>query len=216
MNNTKGCRRGEGTDPSGPTGQGRKSSKCNRRRKKNLCRRKPVETLSGPRINEIFNKLNMLISDRIEVKALRKEEANDIIGILVSGSLPGLMRFSKVDQSIELMFNNAEIGKFRAVIQTDAFHREICKQRNNGIACLNGIAGRDTFHLQISGLAVNESNQKPFANTAIYGVAFPVANAKPLTYHFRPVRNEPVGLNGIIIGISGLLFLAAAPQILFA
>lgn len=78
---------------------GRLSRKCNTTIQ-NFSWSVPVKTLSWAVVNKALNKLNILKCNRPEIKPLGKEETDNIIGVLVCSTLPGLMRLSKVDKRV--------------------------------------------------------------------------------------------------------------------
>ena len=78
---------------------GRKSSKCNRIRAENLSRSFPIETFSGAVIDKVFDKLNILIGNRPEIKAFGKEKSDNVVRIFVCSALPWFMRLGKEDKS---------------------------------------------------------------------------------------------------------------------
>ena len=78
---------------------GRKSSKCNTFLGKNLSRSFPIETFSRAVIDKVFDKLNILIGNRPEIKAFWKEKSHNVVRIFVCSALPWFMRLGKVDKS---------------------------------------------------------------------------------------------------------------------
>jgi len=109
-------------------------------KRKKFSRRKPVETLSGSGIDNVFNKLDIGSRSSAEIKALWEIEANDVIGIFVGTPLPRLVRLSEIDQRIELVFDIMEIGELRTVVQTDASDRKAIKQSNDCSSCFIGVS----------------------------------------------------------------------------
>ena len=109
-------------------------------KRKKFSRRKPVETLSGSGIDNVFNKLDIGSRSSAEIKALWEIEANDVIGIFVGTPLPRLVRLSEIDQRIELVFDIMEIGELRTVVQTDASDRKAIKQCNDCSSCFIGVS----------------------------------------------------------------------------
>ena len=63
--------------------------------------------------------------------------------------------------------------------------------------------------------AVNQCYQEAFSYTAINSITLPVTDSNPITDLVRPLRDNPVRLDGVIVGISGLNTLSAASEILF-
>ena len=63
--------------------------------------------------------------------------------------------------------------------------------------------------------AVYQGYQQSFANTTIHCIAFPIADPDPVTDLFRPLGDNPVGLDAVIVGVSGLDPLSTASKMLF-
>ena len=63
--------------------------------------------------------------------------------------------------------------------------------------------------------AVNQCYQESFSYTAINSITLPVTDAIAVAYFFGPLRDDPVRLNAVIVGISGLNTLSTASEILF-
>ena len=75
------------------------SIKCNRI-SQNFSWSFPAKTLPGTVIDQIFNDLNILISNRPEIETFWKEKTNHIVGVLIRSTLPGFMWFGKVDEGM--------------------------------------------------------------------------------------------------------------------
>ncbi len=91
---------------------GRLSSKCNTL-KKNFGGRFPTKTLTRTVVDDAFDELNRLVSNRSEVKAFWEEKTDNIVGVLVRSTLPRLMRLGKVNKSgidVLLTFGSQKIG----------------------------------------------------------------------------------------------------------
>ena len=67
----------------------------------------------------------------------------------------------------------------------------------------------------MSAFAVHQCYQQSFANTAIHSIAFPVTDPDPVADLVRPLRDDPVRLNAVIVGIPGLNSLSPASKVLF-
>ena len=70
-----------------------------------------------------------------KIAALRKEEAQEPIGIFIGASLPGLVRLSKVDRSSQSLFQALKVSELRTIIEADALYWKPTQQ------CLNDSAG---------------------------------------------------------------------------
>ena len=100
------------------------SSKCNRRMKENIHRRKPAQTLARARVDEINDILQLLISDGEEIAALGEEEAKQAVDILIGAALPRGVRLGKEDRCLESFLNLPEPGELSTVIEGNAVNRD--------------------------------------------------------------------------------------------
>ena len=80
---------------------GGKSSKCNTF-EENFSRSFPTKRFSGAIIEQIFDMKDLLSGNSPEIKTLREEKTNQIIGVLINTSLLGFMRLGKVDHCMKV------------------------------------------------------------------------------------------------------------------
>ena len=99
------------------------SSKCNTSREENFLGGLPSETLARSFVDEVDNSLKLIVRDGKEITALREEEAQKTIEVLVSAALPGRMRVSEVYGSSKGFLQFSERSKLRAIIQRKAVYR---------------------------------------------------------------------------------------------
>ncbi len=64
----------------------------------------PTETFSRTIIDQILNDLNIRISNRTKIKSFFEKETNNIISVLISASLPGLVRLSEIHFCTKVSF----------------------------------------------------------------------------------------------------------------
>ncbi|MDO4733074.1 MAG: hypothetical protein Q4B50_06120 [Bacillota bacterium] len=61
----------------------------------------------------------------------------------------------------------------------------------------------------------HQHHKESLPNAAADRDTCPMANSATVMELFRPLGNDPIGLNGIVVGISGQLFLSMTPQMNF-
>lgn len=176
----------------------------------------PAKRLPGAMIDEVFDELNVLIGDLPEIKPFWKEKSYNTVRVLVRTTLPRFMWLGKVDKGGEALFQLAKLGKFRAVIKAKAFDRQSVQQLLNGFACLRRIPALDQAHPQIPAFSVDQSDQKPFPNTAVDRIALPVTDSDSATDRLRPFGNDSIRLDAVVIGVTGLNSLSATSEMLFS
>ena len=91
---------------------GKKSSKCNRRGEENFGWGEPTEAFSGARIKQMDNKIYMFRGSSTKIAALREEETQQAVGVLVCSTLPWFVRLGKINQSMEFGFQSPEFSEF--------------------------------------------------------------------------------------------------------
>ena len=84
--------------------------------KKEFRRRFPAKAFSWTRVNKRNDRLELGIRNSPKIAALRKEEAQEPIGIFIGASLPGLVRLSKVDRSSQSLFQALKVSELRSCI----------------------------------------------------------------------------------------------------
>ena len=78
---------------------GRLSSKCNTS-SQNFGWSFPAKTFPGTIVDQVFDNLNIFISNRPKIKPFWKEKTDNIVRILVCSALPRFMRLGKVDKGV--------------------------------------------------------------------------------------------------------------------
>ena len=192
------------------------SSKCNRRRRKNITGRFPAKTLARSRVKEINDGLKILIRKREEVAALGEEESQQAIDVFVGATLPGRMGSGEEDRGIKRFLHLSEPGKLRAVVEREAADRSSFEGGKDGMEGVVGLLGVKQRSTEEPALAIHEGDNSSLANSTANGIALPIANAQTVEDFLRPVGNETIGMDGIVVGIAGLNSLASAAQVCLA
>ncbi len=181
------------------------SRKCNgERREKNFLRSFPTEAFTRTRIEERDNKLEIGTRNGAKVIAFREEETKKIIHIFVGATLPGSVEISEKERSFKFLFHFPETREFGTIIQGNTENRFAFQRDKNRFLNFVLMKRRDLVRTKEAGLAVNESNDSPLSFSAADGIPFPIANSGTLDNRIRPIANEAIRVNGVVIGISGL------------
>ena len=111
-----------------------------------------------------------------EIAALGEEEAEKAVGILIATTLPGLMRLSEEDGSIQHIFEVTELSEFRAIVQRKAENRHSTESGKDRAACISGRTGRNRIATEEARFAIDQGNSSTFSPSANDRVAFPITN----------------------------------------
>ena len=76
------------------------SSKCNTLPRQNLSGSETAEAFSGAVIYQVSHEVNILLRNRPKIRAFWKEEAKEVVGVLVGSVLPGLVGFGEIDEGL--------------------------------------------------------------------------------------------------------------------
>ena len=166
-------------------------------------------------IDKILDQLNIGVRNGMEIEALGEVETNNIIGIFVCATLPGLMRLGEIDQRIKLFFDLMEICELGAIIETDASDGKTIEQGGNCSSSFLCIPAGNVAKAKKACFAIHKRNQQTLADAAIDRVAFPVADAAAGLDFIRPLRDNAIGLNAVIAGGTRHHTLSATAKMLF-
>lgn len=175
----------------------------------------PVKTFARTGVDEINNSLKLIIRNGKEIAALREKEAKKIVNVFVAAAFPRRMRLSKENRSVQGSFDFPEEREFGTIVEGNTEDRTAMKSFQHSL-----LGFFRTFTAQASGaeearFTIDHGNNPAFTNSTANRVTFPVANPQPLDDLRRPISNQPIRMNGIIVGISRLNTLSFASEMRF-
>lgn len=166
--------------------------------------RKIAKTLSGSVVDQIQNRVKLLVSNFCEVGAFWEEETKQAIHILVTAALPGGVRIRKINLHIQGLFQVFEAEELGAVVQSEGNGRYLFGFAQSGdegrVGGFDGLVPCNGGYGQ-TGLSVNTGDQIAFADRAVYCITLEVTQTASLISDRLPVMNGTVKIAGI-----GLLF----------
>lgn len=166
-------------------------------------------------VDEAFDEKNIKLGKISKVKSFGKEKANDVVGVLVGSTLPGFMRLCEVHEGVKVLFQGPELRELRTVVETNTLYRQILHHLLNCATGLFGRPGGKKSQPEIAAPAIHKRNERPLTDSPAHRVTFPIADPFSALNYLGPLGNYAVGLNGIIVGISGLNTLSTASKVLF-
>ena len=71
--------------------------------------------------------------NRPKIRAFGKEEAKEVVGVLVCTALPGLVGFGEINEGTQLLLHLVKAGELRAVVETDALNGITAQKSYDGV-----------------------------------------------------------------------------------
>ena len=194
---------------------GRKSTKCNTFVKEDLSRRSPTKAFPRSGVDQRHDRVYVLLRDGPEITALGEEKAQEAVGVLVRPTLPRLVRLSKVDHGVQRLLQGPELGELRAIVQADAMDRKALEHPADHCLRQLRLASLQQSRSQETALPVHLRHEEPLPCGSIHRIALPVADPRALADLLRPLRDDTVRLDAVIVGTLGQTAFSSASQVRF-